>query len=190
MARRVHEQNRPCDFHAGGVPCREQRRLTHEGIDEANDCGARPRGRSDHLRGPSAGHSDHPCRMDHPRRRGQILDDAPAAGIPRSRQDLQNRVVAVPGHLGDVAGADRRRPRLRHTGCAADRARRRRRHAQCLHRGRARGRKAGQLFGLLGRQGRQPDQDGRRPQGQDGRHQHHRRRHAGPVQSDVEEERH
>ena len=51
-------------------------------------------------------------------------------------------------------------------------------------------REAGQLLGLLGGQGRQPDQDRRGPQGQDRRHQHHRRRHARPVQPDAEAARH
>ena len=47
-------------------------------------------------------------------------------------------------------------------------------------------RKAGQLLGLLGREGRLADQDGRRPEGQDRRHLDHRRRNARAVQPDAQ----
>ena len=35
------------------------------------------------------------------RPRIEILDDAPACGIPQSRQDLQYRMDAIPGHRAD-----------------------------------------------------------------------------------------
>src|SRR5262249_43948274 len=55
--------------------------------------------------GGIAGATDDPRRMDHSSRGIQILDDAPAAGISRPRQDLQYRMDPVPGHHADDLGA-------------------------------------------------------------------------------------
>ena len=62
-------------------------------------------GRHSYGSGKSPDRSDHPRRLDHPRRGSEILDDAAARGVPRPRQEIQDRMVAIPGHLGDVAGA-------------------------------------------------------------------------------------
>ena len=132
---------------------------------------------------------DDPRRLDHTGRGIEILDDAPAGGISQSRQDLQCRMDAIPGHRADDAGAGRRRARLRDPGAAVAVERRGRRRPEGLHRGPARVRKARRLLGLLGGQGRFPDQDHRRPQGQDRRHLRDRRRHPGAVQHAAEEER-
>ncbi len=133
--------------------------------------------------------ADDPRRLDHSGRGIEILDDAQAGGISRSRQDLQCRMDAVPGHRADDAGAGRRRARLRDAGAAVAGQRRGRRQPEGLHRGAARLRKARRLLGLLGGHGRFADQDHCRSQGQDHRHIRDRRRHPGAVQHAPEAER-
>ena len=142
-----------------------------------------------HRRRQGAGRPDHPGRLDHSGRGVEILDDAPAGEIPEPRQGLQDRVVAIPGHFADGAGADRGRARLRDAGRAADRAGHGQEYALDLRDRAARRRAAGQLLGLLGGEGRFTDQDGRGSQGKDGRHQHHRRRHARAVRPDAQARR-
>src|SRR6185312_257439 len=100
-----------------------------------------------------AGATDDPRWLDHSGRGIQILDDAPAAGIPRSRQDLQYRMDSIPGYRADDSGAGRRRTRLRHPGAIVARQWRGRRQPESLHRGPARLREAGRLLGLLGGHG-------------------------------------
>ena len=107
----------------------------------------------------------------------EILDDAAPRPVPRSRQELQGRVDAVPGHRADGAGHGGGRARLLDPGRAVAGAGRDLGQPRDLHRRPARRREAGQLLGLLGREGRQPDQDHRRPQGEKRRHQRVRLRH-------------
>ena len=133
------------------------------------------RGLRDRLR---ADHSDHPGRLDHSGRGGQILDDEAPGQIPESGQDLQDRMVAVQRHLADDVGDAGRRARLRDAGRAADRAEHGGRQSRHVCDRPACRRAAGQLLGLLGGEGRLADQDGRRPEGQDRRHLGDRRRHA------------
>ncbi len=133
--------------------------------------------------------TDDPRRLDHSGRGIEILDDAQAGGISQSRQDLQCRMDAVPGYRADDAGARRRRARLRHAGAVVARQRRGRRKSESLHRGAARLRKARRLLGLLGRDGRFPDQEDCRPQGQDRRHLRDRRRHLWAIRDAAAEER-
>src|SRR6478672_5866418 len=57
--------------------------------------------------------TDDPRRLDDSGRGIEILDDAAAGRISRSRQDLQYRMDAIPGHRTDDAGAGSRRARLR-----------------------------------------------------------------------------
>ena len=140
-------------------------------------------------REPIPGTTDHPRRLDHSCRGIEILDDAQAGGVSRSRQDLQYRMDAIPGHRADDAGAGRRRAGLRDPGAAVAGEWRGRRQSEGLHRGPARVRKARRLLGLLGGQGRLADQDHRGSQGQDHRHFGDRRRHPGAVQHAAEEER-
>src|SRR6185437_15810219 len=55
--------------------------------------------------------ADDPGRLDDSRRGIEILDDAQARGISRSRQDLQHRMDPVSGHRTHDAGAGGRRAR-------------------------------------------------------------------------------
>src|SRR6202171_3319026 len=68
--------------------------------------------------------TDDPRRLDDSGRGIEILDDAEASGISRSRQDLQYRMDAISGHRADDAGAGRGRARLRNAGPAVARQRR------------------------------------------------------------------
>ena len=133
--------------------------------------------------------TDNSRRLDDSGRGIEILDDAPARRISRTRQDLQYRMDPVPGHRADDAGARRRRARLRDAGAAVAGERRGRRQSEGLHRRAACLREARRLLGLLGGHGRFADQDDRRSQGQDGRHLRDRRRHAGAVQHAAQAER-
>src|SRR5258705_13935856 len=81
--------------------------------------------------------ADDPRRLDHSGRGIEILDDAPAHGIPQSRQDLQYRMDAIPGHRADDAGLGGGRARLRDAGAAVAGEWRGRREAEGLHRGAA-----------------------------------------------------
>src|SRR5712672_2324850 len=94
--------------------------------------------------------TDDPRRLDHSGRGIEILDDAPAGRISRSRQDLQYRMDPIPGHRTDDAGAGGRCARLRNAGAFVAGEWRGRRQSEGLHRGTARVRKARRLFGLLG----------------------------------------
>src|SRR5215212_10702296 len=60
--------------------------------------------------------ADDPGRLDHSGRGIEILDDAPAYRIPKSRKGLQCRMDAIPGHRADDASIDRGRSRLRDAG--------------------------------------------------------------------------
>src|SRR6266404_1758844 len=60
--------------------------------------------------------TDDPRRLDHSGRGIEVLDDAPAGRISRSRQDLQYRMDPIPGHRTDDAGAGGRCARLRNAG--------------------------------------------------------------------------
>src|SRR5229473_4699886 len=71
--------------------------------------------------------ADDPRRLDHSGRRIEILDDAETHGIPQSRQDLQYRMDAIPGHRANDAGVGGGRARLRDTGAAVAGERRGRR---------------------------------------------------------------
>src|SRR5882672_3686223 len=102
--------------------------------------------------------ADDPRRLDHSGRGIEILDDAPAHGIPQSRQDLQYRMDAIPGHGADDAGVGGGRARLCDAGAAVAGEWRGWGKSEGLHRGAARLRKARRLLGLLGGQGRFPDQ--------------------------------
>src|SRR2546423_14990633 len=73
--------------------------------------GLRFRGRK---RSPRA--AEYPRRLDHSGRGIEILDDAQARGIPKSRQNLQRRMDAISGHRADDSGAGRWRARLRDAG--------------------------------------------------------------------------
>src|SRR5438309_860640 len=86
--------------------------------------------------------ADDPRRLDHSGRGNEILDDAQAHGIPQSRQGLQYRMDAIPGHRADDAGAGRGRPRLRDAGAIVTCQWRGRRKSEGLYRGAARLRKA------------------------------------------------
>src|ERR1700736_2204987 len=94
--------------------------------------------------------ADNPRRLDDPSRGIEILDDAEASRISRSRQDLQYRMDAIPGHRADDAGAGRGGTRLRDAGAVVAGEWRGRRKSEGLHRGTARLRKARRLLGLLG----------------------------------------
>ncbi len=130
------------------------------------------------LAGPGPG--DDPRRLDHPRRGSQVLDDAAAGGIPRSRQGLQDRVDSVPGHRADGAGHGGGRARLLDAGRALARAGRRPGRPARLYRCPACRRAARQLLRLLGGEGRWADQDHRRREGPQRRHQCVRLRHLWP----------
>ena len=117
------------------------------------------------------GAADHPRRLDHPGRGSEILDDAPSGAVLQSRQELQGRMGAVPGHRADGAGDGGGRARLLDPGRAVDGAGRDPGQSRDLHRRPACGREAGQLLGLLGREGGLADQDHRRHEGQERRHQ-------------------
>src|SRR6267378_976889 len=86
-----------------------------------------------------------PRRLDNSGRGIEILDDAAAGGISRSRQDLQRRMDAIPGHRADDASAGGRRARLRDAGAVVAGERRGRWKSEGLHRGTARLRKARRL---------------------------------------------
>src|SRR6266581_7465590 len=88
--------------------------------------------------------------LDHSGRGIEILDDAAACGIPRSRQDLQYRMDAVSGHRDDDASAGGGSARLRDAGAIVAGERRGRRKPESLHRGPTRLRKARRLLPLLG----------------------------------------
>src|SRR6202171_2875892 len=94
--------------------------------------------------------TDDPRRLDDSGRGIEILDDAEAGGISRSRQDLQYRMDAISGHRADDAGAGGRSARLRDAGAIVAGERRGRRKPESLHRGPTRLRKARRLLGLLG----------------------------------------
>src|SRR3977135_2157155 len=92
--------------------------------------------------------TDDPRRLDHSGRGIEILDDAQAGGISRTRQELQYRMDAIPGHRADDAGAGRGRARLRDAGAAVTGERGGRRTPEGLYRGAARLRKTRRLLGL------------------------------------------
>ena len=101
-----------------------------------------------------AGAGDDPRRLDHPGGGSQVLDHAAARPVPQPRQDLQDRVHAVPGHGADGAGHGGRRARLLDAGAAVARQRRPAGQSAGLHHRPARGRASRQLLRLLGGEGR------------------------------------
>src|SRR6266478_2172801 len=77
--------------------------------------------------------TDDPRRLDYSGRGIEILDDAEARGISRSRQDLQCRMDAISGHRADDAGACGGRARLCDAGAVVAGERRGRRKSKGLH---------------------------------------------------------